>query len=188
MLNVKKIDETIKIKGSKFMYGWMILFYLGGLLGCLFLIVEGFSFESNYSLIYLSGGIMFFPIFLYLTSWSLPAFIPGKILLTIVQGKNGTINSKKGTVFISNIRNIDLVRNPLNLINDIIIETFDSKKIKIRTYNLIDELDYQVMVDQYIFPYMTENTKEVWDRKVNLDLLLKEVRYERQERQERKIN
>ncbi|WP_226670456.1 DUF5381 family protein [Metabacillus litoralis] len=181
MLNVKEIGETIKIKGSKFMYGWMILFYLGGLLGCLFLIVEGFSFESNYSLIYLSGGIIFFPIFLYLTLWSLPGFIPGKTLLTIDQGKKGTIKSKKGKVYFKNIRNIDLVRNPFNLINDIIIETFDNRRVKIRTYNLIDELDYQVMVDQYIYPYMTENSRKVWDRKVNLELLLKEVKYERQE-------
>jgi hypothetical protein len=73
------------------------------------------------------------------------------------------------------------VRNPLNLINDIVIETFDDKKIKIRTYNILDDLAYQVMVDQYIYPYMTENARKVWDRKVDLDRLLKIAKYERQE-------
>ncbi|TXC82216.1 hypothetical protein FS935_21205 [Metabacillus litoralis] len=177
----KKIDESIKIKGSKFMYGWMATFVLGGLLGCLFLIVEGFSYESNYSLIYLSGGIIFFPIFLYLTLWSLPGFIPGKILLTIDQGENGTIKSKKGTVYFKNIRNIDLVRNPFNLINDVTIETFDNKVIKIRTYNLIDDLAYQMMVDKYIYPYMTDDSKKVWDRKVDLVKLKEIAKYERVE-------
>ncbi|MBO1511861.1 YfjD family protein [Metabacillus sp. BG109] len=178
---MKTEENSIKIKGSKFMYGWMALFVLGGLVGCSFLIFEGFSFESKYSLFYIFGGIIFFPIFLYLTLWALPGFIPGKILLTIVQGVNGTVKAKKGTVYIKNIRNIDLVRNSLNLINDIVIETFDNKTIKIRTYNLIDDLDYQVMVDQYIYPYMTENARKVWDRKVNLDKLQKVAKYHRQE-------
>lgn len=53
--------------------------------------------------------------------------------------------------------------------------------MKIRTYNLLDDLDYEVIVDKYMYPYMTENARKVWDRKVNLDLLLKELKYERQE-------
>ncbi|QGQ47677.1 hypothetical protein E6W99_20535 [Metabacillus sediminilitoris] len=181
LVNAKQENNVIKIKGSKFMYGWMASFVLGGLIGCFFLLIEGFSFESKYSFVYIFGGIVFFPIFLYLTLWSLPGFIPGKTLLTISDDGNGKIITKKGTVFIENIRNIDLIRNPLNLINDIVIETFDNKKIKIRTYNLLDDLDYQVIVDKYIFPNMTENARKVWDRKVNLALLLKEVKYERQE-------
>ena len=181
MSNIQKKNEAIKIKGSKFMYAWMALFVFAGLGGSIFLIVEGFSFESKYSLFYIFGGICFFPIFLYLTLWFLPAFIPGKVLFTIVQGENGTVISKKGTVFIKNIRNIDMVRNPLNLINDIVIETFDDKKVKFRTYNLLDDTEYQVIVDRYIFPYMTENARKVWDRKINLELLRKEENYERQE-------
>jgi hypothetical protein len=163
------------------MYGWMFLATVGFLIACFFLIIHGLKFDSKYSLFYLGGGLIFTPIYLYLTLWSLPGFIPGKILLTIVPGENGTVKSNKGTVYSKNIRNIDLVRNPLNLINDIVIETFDNKKMKIRTYNLLDDLDYEVIVDKYIYPYMTENARKVWDRKVNLDLLLKELKYERQE-------
>ncbi|MGX2958164.1 DUF5381 family protein [Peribacillus sp. JNUCC 23] len=182
LLNVKKKNELIQVKGSKFMYVWMAVFYLGGLISCLILIIDGFKFNSTYSLIYILGGIMIAPVFLYLTLWSLPAFNPGKILLTIILGKNGKVFSKKGTVFINNIRSTDLVRNPINLINYIVIETFDEKRIKIPTYNLLSDLDYQVMVDQYLFPYMTENARKVWDRKIDLNILLKEVRYERQEK------
>ncbi|WP_352921873.1 hypothetical protein [Peribacillus simplex] len=45
----------------------------------------------------------------------------------IVQGENGTIKSKKGIVYIKNIRNIDLVRNPLNLINENAKKVWDRK-------------------------------------------------------------
>ncbi|QNF27337.1 MULTISPECIES: DUF5381 family protein [Metabacillus] len=181
MVNVKKDNDIIHIKGSKFMYGWVFLATLGFLIACFFLIIHGLKFDSKYSILYLGGGFLFTPFYLYLTLWSLPGFIPGKVLLTIIQGENSTIKSKKGTVLIKNIRNIDLVRNPLNLINDIVIETFDNNKIKIRTFNLLDDLDYQVVVDQYIYPYMTENARKVWDRKVNLDKLQKVAKYVRQE-------
>ncbi|MDA6131190.1 DUF5381 family protein, partial [Escherichia coli] len=73
-------------------------------------------------------------------------------MLSITPGENGVIKSKKGIVPIKDIRNIDLVRNPLNLINDIVIETFNDQKIKIRTYNLIGDFRYQIIVDQYIYP------------------------------------
>jgi hypothetical protein len=69
----------------------------------------------------------------------------------------------------------------LNLINDIVIETFNDQKIKIRTYNLIGDFRYQIIVDQYIYPYMTENAKKVWDRKINLENLRQQANYERQE-------
>ncbi|MEH7355321.1 DUF5381 family protein [Neobacillus drentensis] len=181
MSNIQKENEAIKIKGSKFMYVWMFLATAGFLIACLYMIIHGLKFDSKYSLFYLVGGFIFTPFYLYLTFWHLPGLIPGKVLLTIVPRENGTVLSKKGTVFIKNIRNIDMVRNPLNLINDIVIETFDDKKVKFRTYNLLDDTEYQVIVDRYIFPYMTENARKVWDRKINLELLRKEENYERQE-------
>ncbi|MBM7606311.1 hypothetical protein JOC75_004359 [Metabacillus crassostreae] len=181
-MSKNKIEkEVINIKGSKFMYVWMLLATLGFLIGCCILIINGLKFDSSYSLLYLGGGIIFTPFYLYITLWSLPGFIPGKILLTIIRGENGSIKSKKGKVNIKNIRNIDLVRNPFNLINDIVIETFDNRFIKIRTYNLINDLAYQMMVDQYIYPYMTENSRKVWDRKVDLVRLKEVARYERAE-------
>ncbi|APH06907.1 hypothetical protein A9C19_01375 [Bacillus weihaiensis] len=178
---MKKTGETLNIKGSKFMYAWMTLVIFGGVFSSLFLIKQGLLFESNYSLIYLGGGVVFLPIMLYLTLWILPGFMPGKVLLSIVPKENGVVKYKNKMFLIKDIRNIDLIRNPLNLINDIVIESFDGKKLKIRTYNLIDELDYEVMVDKYIYPYMTDNAKKVWDRKVNLELLHEEVKYVRED-------
>jgi hypothetical protein len=178
---VQKKNDAIIVKASKLMYIWVFLATVGFLAACILLIVHGLKFDSKYSLLYIGGGIIFTPFYLYLTLWHLPGLIPGKILLSIIPGENGVIRTKKDTVPIINIRNIDLVRNPLNLINDIVIETFNDKKIKIRTYNLIEDYPYQIIVDQYIYPYLTENAKKVWDRKINLDHLRKEVNYERQE-------
>lgn len=177
----QKINDSILVRSSKFMYVWMLVFYFGSLGGSALLLIEGFSFESKYSFIYIFGGIVFFPIFLYLTLWALPALNPRKILLEVVPGEYGAVISKKGNISIKEIRNIELVRNPLNLINDIVIETFKGEKIKIRTYNLLDDLQYEMIVDQYIYPYMEENAKKVWDRKIDLERLRKVARYERKE-------
>ncbi|MEK3856532.1 DUF5381 family protein [Cytobacillus sp. FSL H8-0458] len=178
---IQNKGDTVIIKGSKFMYVWIFLATVGFLLACIFLIIHGLKFNSKYSFLYLGGGIVFTPFYLHLTIWSLPGFMPGKVLFKIVPGEKGTVNAKKNTVPISNIRNINLVRNPLNLINDIVIETLDGQKIKIRTYNLLDDGDFQVIVDQYIFPYMNDNARKVWDRKIDLDKLREEDNYVRQE-------
>ncbi|KAF0821942.1 DUF5381 family protein [Cytobacillus firmus] len=178
---VQDKGDSIVIKGSKFYYVLMFLATVGFLIACIFLIVHGLKFNSKYSFFYLGGGIIFTPFYLYITLWCLPGFKPGKVLLTIVPGDKGTVIGKRSTVSIKNIRNIDLIRNPINLINDIVIETFDDKKVKIRTYNLLDDGDFQVIVDQYIFPYMTENSRKIWDRKIDLDKLREEDNYVRRE-------
>lgn len=178
---IQNKGDTVIIKGSKFMYVWIFLATVGFLLACIFLIIHGLKFNSKYSFLYLGGGIVLTPFYLYLTIWSLPGLMPGRVLFRIFLGEKGTVNAKKDMVSISNIRSINLVRNPLNLINDIVIDTFNDKKIKIRTYNLLGDLDYEMIVDQYIYPYMTENAKEVWDRKVDLERLRKVARYERKE-------
>ncbi|MBG9448250.1 hypothetical protein ABE67_02350 [Cytobacillus firmus] len=178
---IQNKGDTVIIKGSKFMYVWIFLATVGFLLACIFLIIHGLKFNSKYSYLYLGGGVVFTPFYLHLTIWSLPGLMPGKVLFKIIPGEKGTVNAKKKTVSISNIRNINLVRNPLNLINDIVIVTFNDKKIKIRTNNLLGDLDYEMIVDQYIYPYMTENAKKVWDRKVDLERLRRVARYERQE-------
>ncbi|MBY6054540.1 MULTISPECIES: DUF5381 family protein [Bacillaceae] len=178
---IQNKGDTVIIKGSKFMYVWMFLATVGFLLACIFLIIHGLKFNSKYSFLYLGGGIVFTPFYLHLTFWSLPGLMPGKVLFKIVPGEKGTVNAKKKTISIGNIRNINLVRNLLNLINDIVIETLDGQKIKIRTYNLLDDGDFQVIVDQYIFPYMNDNARKVWDRKIDLDKLREEDNYVRQE-------
>lgn len=180
MINLTTSGNTVKIKGSKFYYGILAAFILGGLLGTGYLIIEGLKFSSTFSILWIGGGFIFFPIFLYLFLWFLPGLIPGKVLISLVQGENGYIVTKKGNVSFQNIQQINLVRNSLNLVNSIVIETFDRKVYKIPTYDLVDEVDYAVIVDKYIFPHMTSEAKAVWDRKVNLEKLYNEVKYERE--------
>ncbi|USK29046.1 YfjD family protein [Bacillus sp. CMF21] len=179
MLNLKKENQLIKVKGSKFMYGWMLLATFGALAASVFLILNGFKFESKYSLIYISGGFVFLPVFLYLTLWSLPGFIPGKILFILKEGVNGSVITKKRKILFNEILNLAFVRNPVNLINDIIIESIDGKITKICTYNLIDDTDFAVLVDKYVYPNMREDAKAVWDRQVNLSELYQHAKYER---------
>ncbi|USK34274.1 YfjD family protein [Bacillus sp. F19] len=179
MLNLQKENNSIKMKGSKFMYVWMLLATFGGLAACIFLIVNGFKFDSKYSFFYLGGGFLLFPIFLYLTLWSLPGFVPGKTLLVVIEGANGSIIAKKDTIPFTSIKSIRFVRNPLNLINDIVIETFQGEVRKIRTYNLIDDTDFAILIDQYVYPNMSEDAKAVWDRHVNLSELFEHAKYER---------
>ncbi|UAL52728.1 YfjD family protein [Bacillus sp. CMF21] len=170
MLNAISKNSKLYIKGNKFYYGVLAVFILGGLCGSSYAISEGFGFV---------GGFLFFPIFLYLFFCFFPGLIPGKVLISLVQGENGYLVTKKGNVPFHHIRQINLMRNPLNLVNSMVIETSDQKVHKIPTYDLIDEVDYAVIVDKYIFPHMTSEAKAVWDRKVNLDKLYEEVKYER---------
>ncbi len=109
MLNVKSENGSLHIKGSKFMYVWMALATVGFLIGCIILIINGLKFESSYSLLYLGGGLIFTPFYIYITLWSLPGFLTGRILLTIIPGERGSIASKKGKLFFDHIQNIQLI-------------------------------------------------------------------------------
>ncbi|MGM0923959.1 MAG: DUF5381 family protein [Bacillota bacterium] len=184
MLNLNESGNTVSIKGSKFYYAILAAFILGGLFGTGYLIFEGLKFSSAFSILWVVGGFIFFPIFLYLFLWFIPGLIPGRILISLVQGESGYLKTKKGNVLFTAIKQIELKRNTLNLINSIVIETFEQKVYKIPTYDLIDEVDYAVIVDKYMYPHMTAESKMVWDRKVNLDKLFKEVKYERKSDQE----
>ncbi|MGM0923958.1 MAG: DUF5381 family protein [Bacillota bacterium] len=66
------------------------------------------------------------------------------------------------------------------LINNFVIETNHKKIYKIPTYNLIDEMDFAVIVGKYVFPYTNKEAQQRWNQRVNLEKLMKEVKYERQ--------
>ncbi|USK34276.1 YfjD family protein [Bacillus sp. F19] len=148
----------------------MAAFILGGLFGSSYAISEGFGFV---------GGFLFFPIFLYLFFWFLPGLIPGKVLISLLQGEGGYLRTKKGDIAFQHIKQINLARNPVNLVNRIVIKTFDEIVYEIPAYDLIDETDFAVIVDKYIFSHMCSETQLAWNRNVNLDKLFREVNYER---------
>ncbi|PLR66643.1 hypothetical protein CYJ36_17635 [Bacillus sp. UMB0893] len=161
------------------MYVGMTLFILGGLIACYVLITSGLKFESKYAVLYLAGGLLLSPFFIYETLWALPGFIPGKTFFVIHQGNQGEITSKKQSVPIKQIRNIEYKRNPINLLNEVIIETYQGKKIKLKTYNFVAEVQFFDHIDRYVFPYMTDEARIVWDRKISNNQLLKDINYER---------
>lgn len=143
ILNTISKNSKLHIKGNKFYYGVLTAFMLGGLFGSSYAILEGFG---------LVGGFLFFPIFLYLFFCFQPGLIPGKVLISLVQVEDGYLSTKKGVIAFQSIKQINLVRNPVNLVNRIVIVTFDQKVHKIPTYDLIDETDFAVIVNKYIFP------------------------------------
>ncbi|WP_243290988.1 DUF5381 family protein [Bacillus sp. FJAT-47783] len=181
MANIKTEGEIIKVKGSKFMYCWVATGTWGGIVSCLILLFNGLKFESNYSLFYIGGGIGFLPFCVYLTFWHLPGFKPGKVLFTIVPGEEGKIVTKKHTVPIKQIREIDLVRNPFNLMLEIVIKTYHNKVIKIKTYNLLQEVDYFDVVDEFVYPFMREEVKNKWDKIIDGSQFLKNINYTRKQ-------
>ncbi|WP_243290991.1 DUF5381 family protein [Bacillus sp. FJAT-47783] len=182
MANIKTEGEIIKVKGSKFMYGWSALFNLGGIGSCIFILFNGLKFESNYSLLYIGGGLFLFPIFIYLTLWHLPGFKPGKVLFTIVPGEEGKIVTKKHTVPIKQIREIDLIRNPFNLMMEVVIKTYHNKAIKIKTYNILPQVRFFDTVDLYVFPYMCKEARKAWNKKITENELLRDLNHERKQK------
>lgn len=181
MANLKIKNDIIYVKGSKFIYVcFLVLGILGFLVGCFFLLKVGFAFESNYSLFYIFGGIVFTPIFLYLFLWYLPGYKIGKVFFKI---ENGTIITPKRTIPAQDIKDIYIIRNGFNLMEEMIIETYSGKKTKVRTYNILSELDIKLVIDKYLYPYLSDETKKTWDKKVNLDYLFTIAKYKREEHQ-----
>ncbi|MGX1195391.1 DUF5381 family protein [Metabacillus sp. SLBN-84] len=174
-----KKSNTIDIKGSRFYYSILSAFIIGGLLGTGYLLIEGFKFTSGYSFIWLFGGLIFFPVFLYLFCWFLPGLIPGRSLFSIVQGPGGSVTSRKGDISFADFKHIELRRNGLTLVNSIYVENVEGVSFRIPTYDLIDDTDFAVLVDQYIYPYMNVEAKAMWDGQVNLKKLYDDVGYER---------
>jgi hypothetical protein len=92
---IQNKGDTVIIKGSKFMYVWIFLATVGFLLACIFLIIHGLKFNSKYSFLYLGGGIVLTPFYLYLTIWSLPGLMPGRVLFRIFPEKREQLMLKK---------------------------------------------------------------------------------------------
>ncbi|WLR44316.1 DUF5381 family protein [Bacillus carboniphilus] len=157
----------------------MIFSLLFFLIGCSYMIKVGLKFESKYSLVWLVAGFVFLLYYIHQTLWFLPGLIPGKILFSIKPEE--MIIYKKKTVMLNNVRNVDLKRNTFNLINYIVIEPFEGRKVRIPTYNVIDDDHYLIIFDRHVYPYMTDQAKQVWDRKINLDMLLEDWKYKRGE-------
>lgn len=181
LLNMKHSGDEIHIKGSKIHYVALILFVVGGLLSSIYLILEGLTFSSTFSLLWLVGGMIFLPIFSYLFIWFSPGLIPAKTIVSLVPGPSGYIQTKKGNIPFRNIKEADLRRNGFTLVKRLVINMHDGKQYCICTYDLIDELDINVMINQYVYPYMTPDARKVWNEQVNFEKLHELIKYKRED-------
>ncbi|CAM3826629.1 DUF5381 family protein [Mesobacillus zeae] len=188
LLNLRQKNDSIQVKGSKLLYVHVSLALLGSLVGLFFLFRTGIKFESHYSFYYLGVSIIFTPFMLYLALWHLSGFIPGKVLIKIIPGENGEIKSGGKSVKFKDINEVSFYRRPINLMNVILLETRDGKKVRIPTYNLIADWQVDIMVDKYIYPHMNEQARKVWDRKIDLKELFESTTYKREESGDTPIN
>ncbi|MFC7371960.1 DUF5381 family protein [Fictibacillus iocasae] len=171
--------NVIKVRGHIFMYIMSTLFLFGGLISCYFIINHGLKLNSLLSYIYLAGGIVLTPFFIYETLWALPGFFPpGKVLFTITPGTDGFLLQKQKKVSFHEIKKIDFKRSPINLFNELYIDTHDNKKIKFKTYNLLHEVNFFDMIDEHIYPYLPNEAKRQWDEKKANSQLIKDLNYE----------
>ncbi|WP_167556189.1 DUF5381 family protein [Priestia flexa] len=135
-------------------------------------------FNNSYEV---RGDFVFIPTFTYLSAWFLPGLIPGKTLISLVKGPNGYVKSKKGNIPFRNIKEADLRRNGFTLVKRLVINMHDGKQYCICTYDLIDELDINVMINQYVYPYMTPDARKVWNEQVNFEKLHELIKYKRED-------
>jgi len=152
---------------------------VGGIIGMSWVLKEGLTFSSAFSLIWVAGGVVLLPTLVYLFIWFIPGLLPGKTIVSLVQGPNGYMKTKAGNVPFSEIKDAELRRNGFTLINSLVIITRDGEQYQIPTYNLIGENDVSIMIDQYVYPYMTSESKAAWDKNVNLDHLFEIAKYKR---------
>lgn len=181
LLNMKHSGDEVHIKGSMLYYVIQFIFYIGGLFGTALLIIDGLGFNSTFSLQWLIGGIVLFPVMAYLFIWYIPGIIPGKTIISFVPGPNGYFKTKKGNVSFKNIQKAEVRRNGFTLINVFVIITHDKKQYRIPTYNLVDETGIDLMIDKYVYPYMTPDARKVWNEQVNLEKLHELIKYKRED-------
>ena len=179
MLNERHQGQQVRIKGSKFYYVILQLFIVGGLVGTIICLNKGLKFDSLYSLWYLYGGFSLFPIFLYLFFCFLPGLIPGRTLVTLIKGRDGSFETKKGRVPFTSIKEVKLLQNRLTLVERIVIKTFEGRTYKIPVYEIIQDYDFCLLIELYVYPYMSPEGKQWWDGWVNLKWMKEVGKYER---------
>jgi hypothetical protein len=163
-------SNTINVESKLNMRIWLFLFTGGTGLACLWMFSEGIKFESNFSLVYIALGlfgmtfglITFFTVFRSFTK-------KGNILFSITQGEDGQIISRKKSVYLKDIKVIEMSHHFYRpsgiLFEDLIIRTDRNNLIRIPLYGLLGDFEFNDYVDNYIFPYMTEEGQQIWKKR-----------------------
>ncbi|WP_110926231.1 DUF5381 family protein [Bacillus massiliglaciei] len=162
-------ENPLKVEARFYEIVGLFLATTGMGLGSLVLIIAGLQFDSKYSLLYLGAGIFTSPYGLVTTMLVWPAFTrKGKWLYTLTKGPDGQIISRKQSVYYKDIKKIRLGSSSLIrgiFFKDVIIETFQGKRVVIPAYNIIGHFEFNQHVKEYILPYMRKEARVVWQRK-----------------------
>jgi hypothetical protein len=164
--------NAIHVKSKLFMRIWMFVATAGSGLVCLWMFLDGLKFESRYSLIYILVGF-FGTTFGLITFLSIARIFTrkGRVVFSILPGENGKIISRKQSVYLKDIKNIELkqefkLNRPRTLFfEDLIIRTSNNKIIRIPTYNLLVDRDFQQNVENYALPFMAKEAQQDWKRR-----------------------
>ncbi len=74
---------------------------------------------------------------------------------------------------------IDLERNRFTLYNNIVINTFNNRSFVIKTYNVLNDYRFYATIDEHVYPFLCIEAKEIWDRRISNNQLLKDLNFER---------
>ncbi|MBP3038697.1 YfjD family protein [Bacillaceae bacterium Marseille-Q3522] len=163
-------NNFVKVKSKFFIRMWGFAATGGALIVGVWLFSEAIKFESKYSLLYIFGGLL--GIFWGMITF--PMFFPaltkrGRIVLTVTKGEQPKISSLKKSVFIKDIKDMDMMFHRYSLsgiiFEDILIRTNHNKLVKLRHYNMIGFPQFKELVEKHMFPYMTEEAKQNWQKR-----------------------
>ena len=59
------------------------------------------------------------------------------------------------------------------------IKTFEGRAYKIPVYGIIQDYDFCLLIELYVYPYMSPEGKQWWDGWVNLKWMKEVGKYER---------
>lgn len=165
------MDHVIKVKTKPFHRFMVFLATLGTALACIWLFFQGIKFESSYSFYYIAVSLIGIPYGLITFSMSYRAYSKKGLLFSIKPGENGQIMSRKVSVNLKDIRDLQIIQEfkiykpRTMLFSDLTIQTVQNKIIKIPTYNILSVRDFKYNVENYILPYTTQEAQQNWKKR-----------------------
>ncbi|WP_156505893.1 DUF5381 family protein [Bacillus sp. SJS] len=129
------------------------------ILFCAWLAFDAVTSGLTTSLLGFLGGLagLFFG-FYFLIRSSPVFFNKNKVLLKIITGPEGRVESDKKSIPLKEIKDVSIQYKGLTLRSwlyyDIVITDKQNNKIRIPTYNVLDEQEFKPYKESYILPYI----------------------------------
>ncbi|AZB44516.1 hypothetical protein CEF21_20710 [Bacillus sp. FJAT-42376] len=158
-----KCNKTNLIFGLAATAGAFIVF------GTIFLFA--IKFTSLYDILGIFGGALGMAFTFYMFINAAPGlFSKNRVIFTIIPGPDGRIESSKQSVLIKHIKDYKIARSGVTpralFFEDLIIFTYDNKKVKLPTYNLLNYQDLNNDLKKYLLPYMSQEAQTHFQSKV----------------------